>query len=112
MGKIMNPREEAIMNELWESSTSISTKDLKTHLSSMGWNKSSFYTAVQSLFEKEYVKFSGLERSNTHYARILEPAISREEYWAIFLKEKGIGIDSLKKIYQITAQGSAEELPE
>ena len=110
MGKIMNPREEEIMNELWKCSNSISTSELMNLLHAKGWNKSTFYNSVQSLFDKEYIKTSGLERVNTQYARLLEPAVTHEEYWAIYLKEKGVGLSSIKNIYHIMAQdGACEE---
>lgn len=110
MGEILNSREEEIMNELWGCSNPISTNELKDCLRNKGWNKSTFYNSVQSLFDKEYIKTSGLERVNTQYARLLEPAISREEYWAIYLKEKGVGLSSIKNIYHIMAQdGACEE---
>lgn len=57
--------------------------------------KVTIFKAVQTLVEQEYLCVSGLERAGKAYARKFEAAITREEYAAIVLADKGIDTDSL-----------------
>ena len=87
---LMNPKEESLMNLLWEERRPLTTAEIGTVLKGRGWNKSTLFNTVQSLIEKGYIRVSGMERNHTQYARQFESAITREEYAAVVLTCKGI----------------------
>ena len=87
---LMNPKEESMMELLWQEQKTLTTAEIGSVLKGKGWNKSTLFNTIQSLLEKEYIKISGVERSHTQYARQFESDITREEYAAVVLECKGI----------------------
>jgi len=87
---LMNPKEENLMELLWDEQKPLTTAEIGSVLKGKGWNKSTLFNTIQSLLEKGYIKVSGVERSHTQYARRFEYAITREEYAAVVLTYKGI----------------------
>ena len=95
---LMTPKEEGLMELLWSSAEPQTTADISSVLNGKGWNKSTIFNTIHSLLKKNYIKVSGVERSNTQYARQFESAVTREEYAAIVLTEKGFNKSSLANI--------------
>ena len=92
---LLSPREEQLMDYLWEQDGLRSTDQIQVGLKDKDWNKVTLYRILQGLIDKGYVRISGLERNNTQYIRLMEPAISKEEYTARILAERGMGINSI-----------------
>ena len=61
-------------------------------------SKASIFKAVQALIKCSYIKVSGVELVGKTYARQLEAEISKEEYAALVLMEKGFTRSSLGEI--------------
>lgn len=93
--KLMNKREEKLMNFLWEQQESVTIADMEQYFASEKLNKTTIFKAVQSLMGLGYICVSGVERSNKTYARQFRAAVTREEYAAIILAERGIETSSL-----------------
>lgn len=93
--RLMNKREEKLMNFLWEQQESVTIADMEQYFASEKLNKTTIFKAVQSLMGLGYICVSGVERSNKTYARQFRAAVTREEYAAIILAERGIGTSSL-----------------
>lgn len=93
--RLMNKREEKLMNFLWEQQESVTIADMEQYFASEKLNKTTIFKAVQSLMGLGYICVSGVERSNKTYARQFRAAVTREEYAAIILAERGIETSSL-----------------
>ena len=94
----MSPKEEGLMELLWDEQRPLTTAEIGSVLKGKGWNKSTLFNTIQSLLENEYIKVSGVERNNTQYARQFEYAMTKEEYAALVLTEKGIKRSALGNI--------------
>ncbi len=92
---LLSPREEQLMDYLWEQHEAQSTDRIQAGLEDKGWNKVTLYRILQGLIDKGYIRISGLERNNTQYLRLMEPAISKEDYTARILADRGIGVSSI-----------------
>ena len=80
---LMNPKEENLMELLWDEQRPLTTAEIGSVLKGKGWNKSTLFNTIQSLLEKGYIKVSGVERSHTQYARQFEYTMTKEEYAAL-----------------------------
>ena len=96
--KSLNKKEEMIMEVLWSQPEPVTITELEELFADEKISKASIFKTVQALVKKEYVRISGMELVKKTYARKLEPAISREEYAAILLMERGITRSSLGEI--------------
>lgn len=96
--RIMNKREEKLMNYLWESGEPRTVTEIEQMFSGEKLSRATVFKAVQSLTEKRLIRVGGVERTAKTYARRVEPAVTREEYAAILLSEKGIDKGSLKNL--------------
>lgn len=92
---VMNKREKKIMEYLWNSEQALTIKQIEEFFKDEDITRTTIFKAVQSLFNKGYVRVGGLEKSVKSYARQVEPAITREEYAALLLNDEGIRIESI-----------------
>ena len=95
---IMSNREEKVMEHLWEKGAPMTITELEELMAEEGLSKASIFKAVQALIKCSYVKVSGVELVGKTYARQLEAEVSKEEYAAFILLEKGFTRSSLGKI--------------
>ena len=95
---IMSNREEKVMEHLWEKGAPMTITELEELMAEDGLSKASIFKAVQALIKCSYVKVSGVELVGKTYARQLEAEISKEEYAAFILLEKGFTRSSLGEI--------------
>ena len=95
---IMSSREEKVMEHLWKKGTPMTITELEELMAEDGLSKASIFKAVQALIKCSYVKVSGVELVGKTYARQLEAEISKEEYAAFILLEKGFTRSSLGEI--------------
>ena len=95
--KVLTKSEERLMDYLWKQGKAMTVTELEQALAEEV-KKVTIFKAVQTLVEQEYLCVSGLERAGKAYARKFEPAITREEYAAIVLADKGIDTDSLANV--------------
>ena len=109
---IITPKEEAIMELLWNNKKPMTIAEIKDVLNGKGWNKSTLFNTIQSLINKKYISVCGVEKSNTQYARLFEASITKEEYAAILLTNKGIKRKDLVNIVLAmdgTVKGNKED---
>ena len=105
--KTLNKSEEKIMNALWSHPEAVTTSEIEELFNDEKISKVSIFKTIQSLVKQGYVKISGVELIGKTYARKFEPAVSREEYAAIMLMERGISRSSLGAI-ALAMTGSGE----
>ena len=106
--KLMNSKEEVMMEMFWEEPKPLTTSEIGSKLKGKGWNKSTLFNTIKSLLDKNYIRVIGVERSNTQYARQFEASFSKEEYAAVVLTSKGIKRSSLANI-ALAMSGSLDE---
>lgn len=96
--KLMTQREEDLMEFLWTQENPLTITEMEEILDKENWNRVTLFRIVKGLLNKGYLKIYGIERNNTQYARKVMPAITKEEYAAVLLSERGIKSSSLGKI--------------
>lgn len=96
--KAMNKSEEKLMDFLWKQDKAMTIAEIEQFMVKEGLKKATIFKAVQSLVERGYLCVNGFERVNKAYARKFVPAVTKEEYAAVVLTERGIDISSLGNI--------------
>lgn len=91
-------REQKIMDLLWENHDGLTSVDMLAQLSDVMSSPTHVHRAITSLLSKGLIQECGSVRYNKQYARKFQPALSREEYAAGLLEEKGFSLDSLNSI--------------
>ncbi len=96
--ELLNGREEEMMFKLWAKQEPSSSVDIMDDLLNDGWNRVTVFSTIQSLIDKNFLTVTGMQKSNTQYARQFETTITKEEYAARLLMEKGLGCEALGNI--------------
>lgn len=97
MSNIINlkPREEAVMNILWDHNIPMTTNDILKNFNTEECSEITLYKTIQSLVEKGYLEVAGLVKCTKTYSRQFVPAISKEQYYSSLLISKGLNKNSL-----------------
>lgn len=98
MKKTLTKNEEYLMNLLWSTDEALSINDFLEEFAKQGFSKPTVFKVVQSLTDCGYLDVVGFEKATKTYARTFRPAISKEEYAAVVLKEQGITLDSIADV--------------
>ncbi len=93
--KILNKSEEKIMDLLWDVGEPMTISEIEERLQGDNISKATLFKAIQALSVKKYICVNGVERATKTYARRFATMITREEYAAILLKDKGIDTNSI-----------------
>ncbi|MCR4695604.1 MAG: BlaI/MecI/CopY family transcriptional regulator [Pseudobutyrivibrio sp.] len=91
--------EYKVMECLWNSEEEMNSNEIAEALLNDKFSKPSVYKAIQSLEKEGFLTISSLELIGKIYARNFVPAISRDDYLAFELKDKGANLASMKNIY-------------
>lgn len=94
---LLNGREEELLNYLWEQDKPLTVVEIEQQFSEE-ISKATIFKTVQSLMDKGYIQVAGVERMTRTYARKVEPAITREDYGVIVLREIGIEPRMMKNV--------------
>lgn len=97
-GKLMTQKEEDLMEFLWKHGKPLTITEMAGLLDKDKWNQVTLFRIVKGLLNKGYLKINGFEKNNTQYARSFIPSITKEEYAAVLLSERGIKSSSLGTI--------------
>jgi len=95
---LLSVREEELMNYLWKFDEALTSMEMAKRLEPEGWNHATLLKTVQSLSDAGYLTVTGLEKSAKTYARKLESAVTKEEYYSAVLMKRGINSDSLAEL--------------
>lgn len=96
--KLMTPREEDLMNVFWNQEEPMAITDIIELLDKEQWNQVTLFRIVKKLLDKGYLEIYGFKKNNTQYARKFIPSLTKEEYAAVLLSERGIESNSLANI--------------
>lgn len=91
-------REQEIMNLLWNSESGLTSVDLLEQSFDIMKNSTYVHRALTILEEKELIEVCGTTRYNKQYARKFKTSLTREEFAAGLLSEKGFSTDSLNSV--------------
>ena len=94
---LMTQKEEDLMEFLWKQATPLTITEM-AGIGQEEWNQVTLFRIVKGLLNKGYLKIHGFEKNNTQYARSFIPSLTKEEYAAILLSERGIKSSSLGSI--------------
>ncbi len=97
---ILSVKDEQLLELLWRYNkplTSIEILELPEVVEN-GWNETSVFRMINSLLAGEYIRVCGLKQNKTQYARKFEAALTKEEYAAKILFDRGMKKNSLAKI--------------
>ena len=97
---ILSVKEEQLLELLWRYNkplTSIEILELPEVVEN-GWNETSVFRMINSLLNGEYIHVCGLKQNKTQYARKFETVLTKEEYAAKILFDRGMKKNSLAKI--------------
>ncbi len=94
----MTQREEDLMEFFWTQENPLTITEMEDILDKDKWNRVTLFRVVKGLINKGYLVVKGIERNNTQYARKVTPTITKEEYAALLLSERGIKGNSLGKV--------------
>lgn len=94
----LSSREQQVMDLFWNSSEGLTSVDILEKLSDIMINPTYVHRSLSILLEKGFIEECGSVRYNKQYARKFKPAITREEFAAGLLTEKGINFNSLNGI--------------
>lgn len=91
-------REQKILDLMWDTQQAMTSVELLEQLSDIMVNATYVHRALNVLIEKELLTECGSVRSGKQYARKFFPTLTREEFAASLLAEKGIQPQSFQKV--------------
>lgn len=94
----MTEREEELMNLLWAREEAMTSIQFEQSVDEKEWNHAAIFRVIKSLLKKGLIEECGTELHKKQYARRFRPTITKEEYLAGFLAERGIDGKSLAGI--------------
>ena len=104
-------RQEELMNFLWRVNEPMTANEMAEKLETEGWNNVTLFKTVQSLTNEGYLDVVGLEKTVKTYARKLDQAISKNDYYASVLKKRGVDSSSIGTITAVLI-GADKKSPE
>ncbi len=96
--KELTKSEEQMMDIFWSGSKPLTSVDIVKMNIKDTWGNGLVHNIIRSLLKKGMLEECGMERYSTQYARLLSPAITREEYAAKLLISKVKGKSSVSKV--------------
>ena len=91
-------REEDMMNMLWDCGKAMTSVDLENALSADKWNHAAIFRTIKSLHAKGMIEECGTELRGKQWTRKFKPVVTKEEFMAQFLIDRGIDTKSLGKV--------------
>ena len=92
----MNSREEEIMRLLWDRGDAMTSIQLEEMLGdTFAGNRTTLFRTIKAMIEKGLIEECGTELHGRQYARKFRPTMTKEEYMARFLIERGVDERSL-----------------
>ena len=94
----LSDREQQTMELFWRTEDGLTSVDIIEQLGNIMITPTYAHRTLNTLLDKKLIKECGSVRYNKQYARKFKAAITKEEYAAGLLEEKGINFQSLNGI--------------
>ena len=94
----MNAREEDMLNMLWENGEPMTSVDLEQTLDADEWNHAAIFRIIKSLLAKGLIEECGTQLRGKQWTRRFQPTLTKEEYMAQYLVDRGIDAKSLGQV--------------
>ena len=96
----ISEKEEQLLELLWRYNTPLTSIEMLElpEVIDNGWNETSVFRMINSLLSRNYIRICGFKQNKTQYARKFETALTKEEYAAKILFDRGMKKNSLAKI--------------
>ncbi|MDO5540586.1 MAG: BlaI/MecI/CopY family transcriptional regulator [Eubacteriales bacterium] len=100
MGKknLLTPAEMEIMEILWTAKQPMSSNDMLLSGKIEKWSSGYLHNVLRSMLKKDAIRVNGIVQSNTQYARMFEPVLTRPEYAARMALSVGITEKELEEV--------------
>lgn len=86
----LTEREEEVMNFMWEYGKPVTSNDILELCKKRTWRDSYLLIMLRSLEKKGAIKICGRVQYNTQYARLLKPALNKEQYYIQLAFKRGV----------------------
>ena len=86
----LTEREEQVMDFMWEYGKPVTSKEILEFCKDRTWKDSYLLTMLHSLEVKGAIKRCGRVLYGTQYARLLKPAITKEQYYIQLAYKRGV----------------------
>ncbi len=94
----LSTREQHVMDLFWSTGDGLTSVDILEQLNDIMVNPTYVHRSLSALLEKGFIQECGSVRYNKQYARKFKPTLTKEEFAAGLLAEKGMQLKSLKGI--------------
>lgn len=94
----LTKREAELMELFWTSNKPLTSVEILAYPEEHSWKDNYLQIMLRSLLKKGVLRVCGTVQYGTQYARQFEPSMSREEYAARTMLDRGLEEMSLAKI--------------
>ena len=102
---LLTPSEMEVMEILWAAEGPMTSNDALESGKIDGWSSGYLHNVLRSMLKKEIVRVNGMVQNNTQYARLFEPAMTKEEYAAKMALSVGLDKESVLSVALAMAKG-------
>lgn len=100
----LTKKEEEVMELFWKLKKPLTSVEILAIGEEHSWKDNYLQVLLKSLLKKEFLRICGVVQYRNQYARQFEPALTKEEYVAAAMAEKGVEKTDLVKIMVAMAQ--------
>ena len=102
---LLTPSEMEVMEILWAAEGPMTSNDALESGKIDGWSSGYLHNVLRSMLKKEIVRVNGMVQNNNQYARLFEPAMTKEEYAAKMALSVGLDRESVLSVALAMAKG-------
>lgn len=86
----LTEREEQVMDFMWEYGKPVTSNDILELCTNRTWKDSYLQIMLRSLRKKGAIESCGRVLYNTQYAQLLQPTLSKEQYYLQLAYKRGV----------------------
>ena len=86
--KKITDSEREVLDLLWDVGEPLTSSEMVKMCVDRTWKPSYIHIMIKSLLDKEMIKMAGFKKTTKNYARTFEPAMTREQWSLLQVKQK------------------------